>query len=58
MKCYVSERNLRLVGKGWEIREFLRRRLQEEKLEASLAVFLADRTRGYRMKPERSLRVL
>jgi hypothetical protein len=25
MKSYVAERQIRLVGKGWEIREWLRR---------------------------------
>ncbi len=44
MKTYVNARQLRLVGKGWEIRSYLKMALDRVSPDVPLAVFL-DGTR-------------
>lgn len=44
MKSYVTERQLRLVGKAWEIREWLRQQRRALGNDAVLTEVLASKT--------------
>lgn len=59
MKSYVAERQIRLVGKGWEIREWLRRERRAAGNDAMLLETLARYSIGCKPGDRRSrLRVL
>lgn len=45
MKCYVTERQLRLAGKAWEIREWLRQQRRTAGDHTAICDLLARQTK-------------